>query len=213
MDHSVEQPTVHLIGGPPGAGKTTLGIALASRLERSSVTIDDIRTSLLGITDPSAYPELHVIGLPDPVTYFTGTDPETMVEHAIAQHRTLWPAVEAVLRKKVNHGIPAVYDGWHLMPDLVAGAALDGACAVWIDIDDEVLRARELQVWDFYQRSHDPELMLERFLARSMLWNARMRESAAKFGFHLIRQDGTRSVPDLVDEVLGLASASSLRDL
>ncbi len=213
IQESVTRPIVHLIGGPPGAGKTTLGIALASRLGCSSLTIDDLRTAILGIAGPEFLPELRVIGMPDAATYFTQTQPDTMIAHALAQHSALWPAVERVVKKRIRNGLQAVLDGWHLMPGLVARANLERTCAVWIDVDEEVLRDRERSVWEFYATSRDPEQMFERFLARSLMWNDRMRSAATEFGFHLVRQDGSRSVSDLVDEVLGLPSGAGSCDL
>lgn len=151
--------------------------------------------------------------MPDAATYFTGTEPDTMVTHAVAQHRALWPAVERIVRKRVRNNVPAVIDGWHLMPDLIAGADFGRTRAVWIDVDAQVLREREMAVWDFYATSPDPEQMFERFLSRSLMWNDRMRSAAIEFGFHVVRQDGSRPVEDLVGEVLGLDSGTSLGDL
>ncbi len=52
---------VFLIGGAPGAGKTTLGSALAARLGITSLSIDDLKTAALAITTPETHPKLHVM--------------------------------------------------------------------------------------------------------------------------------------------------------
>lgn len=191
-----------LIGGPPGGGKTTLSLALAGRIGAQSLTIDDIRTALLAMTTPESHPELHVIGLPDPWTYFTETKPAEMIEHAIAQHASLWPGLARVMEKREATGATLVVDGWHLMPSLVARSGLKGVAPIWLDVAAEVLERRERAVWDFYAKSGDPEQMLANFLSRSITWNDLMRDEAIGFGFRTISQDGSRSVDDLVADVL-----------
>lgn len=200
----MNQPSIYLIGGPPGAGKSTLGISLATRLTCSYLTIDDLRTSLIAVTDPSLHPDLHVIGLPDPWTYFTDTDPTAMIDHAFAQHTALWPGIERVIRKRAGNHQSAVIEGWHLLPDLVANVESKAAHPIWIDVDHSVLEERERKVWDFYARSRDPELMLRNFLARSTRWNDLMRNSAAEHGYPTITQDGTITVDDMVERVLDI---------
>lgn len=88
--------TSYLIGGAPGSGKTTLGLHVAGVLGLPSLTVDDIRTGLLATTTPDSHPEIHVVGLPDPWTYFTSTTPDDLIGHGMAQHRVLWPAVERI---------------------------------------------------------------------------------------------------------------------
>ncbi|MGI9665685.1 MAG: hypothetical protein ACR2N2_01105 [Acidimicrobiia bacterium] len=195
-------PTVFLIGGSPGAGKTTLGVALARRIGCPSLTIDDLRTGMLGISDPTEYPELHVIGRPDAITYFTTTSPDQMIEDADAQHTALWPAVRAIIRKRAHNREALVIDGWHLMPELVAADTDNGVHASWLDVDHDVLAERERDVWDFYAQSSDPDAMYRNFLARSVRWNDRTATAARRFGFHVMRQDGTASASDLVAEIL-----------
>ncbi len=192
----------YLIGGPPGGGKTTLGLFLGRELGVPSLTIDDIRTGLLAVTTPASHPDLHLIGMPDATTYFTETEPTVMMEHAVAQHTALWPAVERVLRKRQNNDQPLVMDGWHLIPGLVATSELDSLRPFWIDVDNEVLEQRERNVWDFYAKSRDPERMFSNFMYRSTTWNDRMAAEARALGLPVLRQDGSRSVEQLAAEVL-----------
>lgn len=210
--------SVILVGGSPGAGKTTLGHAVAERLGWASLTIDDLRTALLGATSPADHPDLHIVGRPNAVEYFTNTAPPQMVTDAVAQHTALWPAIVAVIQRRTMSEQPVVIDGWHLMPTLVAGDRLSSAHACWLDVDHDVLAAREQVVSDFYATSPDPERMFNNFVARSVIWNDRMAREARELGMQIMHQDGTRSVESLADEVLigaGLDSgdlSSSLTD-
>lgn len=197
----VPTPTF-LVGGPPGAGKTTLARHLASDLAIPTITIDDIRTALLALTTPQSHPELHVVGLPDPWTYFTETRPEQQLEDGVTQNEALWPAVEKVIRKHARAGRSLVIDGWHLIPEIVQASNLDSVEAVWLDIDHDILRDREREVWDFYARSNDPDRMFDNFLARSTGWNDLMRDQATSAGYRVIQQDGSKTPESLAQEVL-----------
>lgn len=195
-------PLVHLIGGPPGGGKTTLAWAVAGALGVPSLTIDDIRTSLLGVTTPDSHPDLHVIGLPDPWSYFTQTDPPTQLEHAIAQQQAMWPAIEKLIRKRLATDAPIVIDGWHLMPDLLHESDLGDVECVFLDVDRDVLIDREMGVWDFYAASDRPDVMFANFVGRSLLWNEEIARTARSHGYRVLHQDGSKSVAVLADEAL-----------
>lgn len=57
MGHS--DTKVYLIGGPPGAGKSTLGLALGARLGVASISVDDLVIAAHAITIYETHPGLH----------------------------------------------------------------------------------------------------------------------------------------------------------
>jgi 2-phosphoglycerate kinase len=188
---------VYLIGGPPGAGKTTLGAALALRLGITSLTIDDLVTAVQAVTTPESHPGLHLMWQISAVDYFTHTPPEQLIEDAQRQHETAWPFIERVIRKHANGGSRIVIDGWHLWAERVNALGLDSVWAGWLYVDPEVLRAREEQL-DFYQS----EAMLENFMACSLWFNETMKAEATKLGFPVLMQDGSKSADELCSEIL-----------
>jgi 2-phosphoglycerate kinase len=193
---------VYLIGGPPGGGKTTLGRQLARRLDLPSVTIDDFRTAILAVTSPDSHPDLHWVGMPNAVDYFTNREPDQMIRDALAQHVALWPAVERVIVKRLRGGAGCVIDGWHLLPRDVSSIAERNLVPVWLDVDADVLEERERLVWDFYAESPNPKLMFANFMARSLRWNELVCDQARDLGLRVMSQDGSKSPDDLCDEVL-----------
>lgn len=196
---------VYLIGGAPGAGKTTLGRALADRLGAVSLTVDDLVTAMQGVERGQEHSDLHRIGRHPHVEYFTETPLIELQADAEALHAAAWPGVSRVIGKRAKYGPAYVLDGWGFEADRIGDLGVPTVRAVWIDIDRDVLEGRERDVWPFYEQSHDPERMLASFLARSFWWNDRVVSRARTLGLPVLVQDGTQSVEDLCDEVLEVA--------
>jgi 2-phosphoglycerate kinase len=193
---------VYLIGGPPGAGKSTLGTALAVRLGISSLTIDDLVTAVQAVTTPESHPGLHLMWNTHHTDYFTNRSPEELIEDAKKQHRVTWPFIERVVRKHAKAGPPVVIDGWHLWPEHVNALGLDNLWAGWIYANPEVLKEREGNNTVWLAGSSDPERMLENFLARSLWYNDAVREQVIDLKMNVLVQDGTKSVEQLCEEIL-----------
>lgn len=195
-------PKLILIGGAPGAGKTTLGRSLAIQFGRTSLTVDDLMTAARVVTTPQSHPGLHMLKGRSGAEYFTNTDLPSLIADAERQHEEVWPIVEKVIR---NHaatwGSPIVIDGWTLHPRKVTEMRLDGLASFWLVIDRESLESREAANTEFFDSSPDPARMRRNFLARSFWHNDLIRSEAAALGLPIIEQDGSKSVESLCAEV------------
>lgn len=198
----MSEPRVHLVGGCPGAGKTTLGKNLAVELGVTSLSIDDLFHAARAVTTPETHPGLHVMARVNSIEYFTEGPVEKLTADADTQHAATWPAVEKVIRNHAVWGDPIVIDGWFLRPQWVADLNLDNVAPFWLVVERTVLEERERKLEDFYGRSREPERMLRNFLGRSFWYNDFIEEEAARLGMPILRQDGTRSVEDLMGMVL-----------
>ncbi len=194
---------VILIGGPPGAGKTTLGAALAIRLGITSLTVDDLVVAAQAVTTRETHPGVWAMrkkNLPL-LEYFTVSSVEQLRADATQRHEATWPMLEGVIRKHAKWGSAIVIDGWHIRPSYVAQLKLDNVWSGWIVPAPEVLEERERRgAW--YQGSSDPERMLENFLARSYWINDLVEEQAKELGMNILHQAGDATVDDLCDRVL-----------
>ena len=199
----MHEPRVYLIGGPPGAGKTTLGCALAARIGGSSVTVDDLMTVAKTATTPQSHPDLYLCPPGHSIEYFTNSTFDHLRATTDRQHEAVWPFVESLIGKHFNWTTTSiVIDGWHLRPERIRAMNTDSVTACWIWIDPSVLEQRERNNMDFYNQSRDPEKMFANFMARGAWFNDFIRDEAISHGFHVLEQDGSRSVKSLCEEVL-----------
>jgi 2-phosphoglycerate kinase len=196
---------VFLIGGAPGAGKTTLGTALAVKLGITSLSIDDLLTGALAVTTPERHPGLYFKGNAPFHEYFTNTSVEKLKADATLQHEEAWPIVKRVIDKHAGWGSAIVIDGWHLRPEKIAQLELKSIWAAWIVPLASVLEERERKNVGWLKDSQDQERMLANFLARSFWYNELVREQATEFQMNILHQDGGKSVEELCQMVLDMA--------
>jgi 2-phosphoglycerate kinase len=197
---------VFLIGGAPGAGKTTLGTALAIRLGVTSLTIDDLVTAAIAITSPETHPGLHALRKMPHLEYFTHSAVDQLKADATLRHEATWPMIEAVIRKYTRRGSGIVIDGWHIRPNWVAQLNMENVWSGWIVVSPAVLEARERQNESWFQGSPDPQQMFENFLARSLWYNDLIKKQATELQMNILPQDGQTSVDELCELVLAKAS-------
>ncbi len=120
----MERSTIRaiLIGGPSGAGKTTLGEALAARLGMASLTVDDLVVAARGVTTEESHPGLWAMVKGPWHEYFTRSSLEELAADATLRHEATWPMVRALIRRHASGaGRPIGFDGWHIRPSYVAG--------------------------------------------------------------------------------------------
>jgi 2-phosphoglycerate kinase len=200
----VKNTKVLLIGGPPGAGKTTLGKTLAFKLGVTSLTIDDLMVAARAVTTPESHPGLHVMSTGDSIDYFTQGPIDKLIQDARMQHEATWPAVEKVIKNHASSwGSRIVVDGWSMRPKWVVELGLKNVKSGWIFIDPDVLKALEQKNTDLFGKSSDPKRMLENFMARSLWHNDLIRNEAVSLGLQVLKQDGNITVDEMCEEVLG----------
>jgi 2-phosphoglycerate kinase len=193
---------VYLIGGPPGVGKSTLGLVLGARLGIASLSVDDFTLAAQAITTPETHPGLHVMRRVPSTEYFTDSSVEQLKSDATAQHEATWPLVERVVRIHATRESAIVIDGWHMRPRMVAQMELDNVWSGWIVPSDSVLEEPESRNEEFVRKSTNPQRMLENFLARSFWFNDLIKREATELQMNILPQPGETSVDELCQMVL-----------
>lgn len=197
----VSEFRVILIGGPPGAGKTTLARSVAGRLGFLATTVDDLVVTGRLLTTKDTQPALHQ-GSAGHLAYFTRTPPEQLIADAMELADAMWPVLERVIRRHIATKAPIVLDWWLFSPEHVHDLAEASVKSVWLQIDPDVLEEREWALTEFREGSSDPDLMHENFMQRSIWRNDVVAAQASALGLPVIYQPGGRTVDDLTDEVL-----------
>ena len=199
------QPPIVLVGGAPGAGKTTLARAVAARVGTPTQTFDHVVTAIRAITSPETHQAFHR-GRMGHVGYFTESSPDQLIEDAIALEQACWPAIERICGPSRARGEGFVMDWWLLPPRQLAGASIPDVVAMWIEIDSAALERRERANEWFFSSSADPDRMFTNFMARSTWANEHYPSQARSHGLPVIRQPGNRPTAELVDDAIAILS-------
>lgn len=199
---------VILIGGPPKSGKTNVARRLAALIEYVCISTDDLLEAVRAVTDNRSAPDLHPMSGLDYREYFVKHTLEDLVYHYQRQHMACWPAVEAVIRKHATWGCPAVIEGWNITPERVKAMTVPNVAAVWLLPTPEVLD-RNTRVRDsFYLGASNEELMVERYLARSLHYSAWIKASLGPNSMPFVEVRLDSSINDIVEACLQLVSGA-----
>jgi 2-phosphoglycerate kinase len=165
---------VLLIGGPSGAGKTSVSYPLARRFGVALTEVDDMHITALSLTTPEQQPALHY--------WFTHPEadelpPEKILELLLDVCRVLQPAVKAVIENHLEMEMPVVLEGDYILPEILAGDPWRGrvrGVIVYEPDEDAIVRnlaAREPHAGEQTKRAHVSRLHGE--------W---LREECARYG-------------------------------
>jgi 2-phosphoglycerate kinase len=120
----VTPPTVLLLGGASGVGKSQIASGFATRFGASLVAVDDFHVVLERMTMAERYPELHRWRLhPEEVL---ALDDDGMLEHTLANGAVIAEALEPVIANRLQEETPIVLEGDFILPSLAVMESYDG---------------------------------------------------------------------------------------
>ena len=112
-----------------------------------------------------------------------------LLEDVLRHYRTnVWPKIEEVVASHLNDtsttGI--VLEGSALLPELVMNLDIDSIVAVWLTASEEVFRQR-IQDESLYRwKSPREQLMIDKFLERTLAYNALLVDAVNQQGLTLV---------------------------
>jgi 2-phosphoglycerate kinase len=120
-------PTVVLLGGASGVGKSRIAADVAVRFGARLTGVDDFHVVLERMTTPEQYPELHRWRL-HPKEVLALDDAE-MLAHTRAYAEVMAEALEAVIANHLDEGTAIVLEGDFILPSLATRSDHDGVAA------------------------------------------------------------------------------------
>ena len=196
---------VILIGGTSHVGKSALSEALAAVLGWEHLSTDSLARH------PGRPWKPAVEEVPGHVAeHYLTLSVEELIEDVLRHYRVnVWPKVEEIIasRSDGSSATGIVLEGSALWPELVPVLDFDKAAALWLTADDEVLRQRIYAGSLYISKSVYERMMIDKFLERTLVYNARMVAAVNRQGFTLV--DVLRSdVAELTERCLSVLGLS-----
>ena len=188
-----------LVGGASHVGKSAVSESLASRLGWDHVSTDSLarHPGRPWKPAPEKVPE-HV------ARHYLSLSVDELVEDVLRHYQVnVWPQVEAIIASRSNESSTTgiVLEGSALWPELAASLDFDKVAAVWLTAKEEVFRQRILAGSLFSSKFPRERKLIDKFLQRTLAYNARMVDAVSRHGFILV--DVLRSnVAELADRCL-----------
>lgn len=183
-------PRVILIGGSSHAGKSSLARQLATRLGWGAASTDHLGRHP-GRPWRQAGEEVpaHV------AAYFLALSTDAQITDVLRYYETLWPAIEALVRRHAeDEAQPClVLEGSAIWPERVAALNVPGVAAVWLTAPPALFEARILAESDHAGADARGRSLIEAFLARTLAFDAVLREAAAQLGAPLLSAGGAEA--------------------
>lgn len=134
-------PSLILVGGPSGVGKSRFAHALARRTASTVAQVDDLQSALETLVPPERLPEYFV-----PSRTYLRTDSADSINDAIEQlARFFAPAVLAAISNRVESGTSTVFEGDFISADVAAEARERGVRSLFLLASQSELASNYLQ--------------------------------------------------------------------
>lgn len=189
-----------LIGGSSHSGKSTLAAALGAKPGWTHISTDSLARHP---GRPWRFDERPV--KPHVVEHYRDLSVGELIDDVSRHYTSMWPDIEGLITSHVGgESKPRlVLEGSALWPDQVAGLQAASVAAFWLTASDEVFEARIRKSSCYDDADAEAKLLIDKFLGRTLRYDALMMEAIEHHGLTSIRIDGL-SVEDVCAEVLKL---------
>ncbi len=175
---------VILIGGSSHSGKSALSESIAENLGWNRISTDTLarHPGRPWRPDPEKVPD-HV------AEHYLSLPADELIADVLHHYRVnVWPKVEEIVTSHINDPSQAglIIEGSALWPELVATLNFDNIAALWLTASETVFRQRIHDESLYHSKSRQERRMIDKFLERTLVYNAQMIEVANRHGFILV---------------------------
>ncbi|MCB5909108.1 hypothetical protein [Streptomyces pinistramenti] len=196
---------VVLVGGTSNAGKSTVARVVAGRLGFAYLSTDGLaRHPGRPWRTPEREVPAHV------AEHYSSLTVDELMASVLDHYGRLWPRIEELITDRAvgtGSGEGLVLEGSALWPVNVAGLTVPHTGAVWLTADEVLLRARMRDAGRYGEATGEERHLMDRFLARTVRYQALMVDAVDRLGLDRIDAGGHRSVEELADVVLATVGA------
>ena len=189
---SAIDPRVLLIGGSSNVGKSTVAGLLGARPGWIHVSTDSLgrHPGRPWPTPWRAVPE-HV------ARHYLTLGPDQLLRSVLVHYRNMEPSIRTLIERHARGGEKLVLEGSALLPETVAALRVAGMAAIFLTADDELFRARIARESGLDGLDARGREMVEKFIARTLLYNAHMMEGVRAYGLPFLTVRGGESADEL----------------
>ena len=175
---------VILIGGSSHVGKSTLAESLAARLSWTRISTDTLARHP---GRPWRQPPEEV---PDDVSkHYLSRSADQLFEDVLHHYRiNVWPKVESIVGSH-SHEASApqiILEGSALWPGFAASLEFNRVAALWLTASEDIFRQRIYEESRYHSKSPRERAMVDKFLERTLIYNAKMVEVANRHDYVLV---------------------------
>jgi 2-phosphoglycerate kinase len=179
MSQLIDEIRVILIGGSSHAGKSTLGRSLAAKLGWSYRSTDKLarHPGRPWVANGKAIPE-HV------AEHYRSLSVKALFLDVLSHYKqNVLSQIEAIVHSHRSDLSTEclILEGSALVPRFVANLVSEnGVKAIWLTASEQLLRNRILSESNFYHVHKDEKYLIQKFVARTLLYNKYIREEVER---------------------------------
>ena len=175
---------VILIGGSSHSGKSALSESIAANLGWNRISTDTLarHPGRPWRPEPEKVPD-HV------AEHYLSLSVEELIQDVLHHYRVnVWPKVEEIVASHINDPSRGglIIEGSALWPELVATLDFDNIVSLWLTASEAVFQQRIRDESLYHSKTLRKRRMIDKFLERTLVYNAQMIEIANQHGFILV---------------------------